>query len=224
MAKKRSTVRRGKKRSTAKGRRATPRTTRSKTTKPKARRAKTRSRTASAAISATAKGVSRMVGDAAGAVAARLPWAIGSEDAIKLLETDHRRLEDLLKTGEETTARAVKARTEILKTITTELTAHELIEERVLYPALKSHAEAKEIVLEGYQEHHVADVVLKELHGLRPSDERWGAKFKVFKENIEHHIEEEEGEMFKKAREIFDREALTSLGERMQARKQQSAA
>src|SRR5688572_16486271 len=124
MAKKRSTVRRAKKRSTATGRRATPRTTRPKTTKPKARRAKTRSRTASAAISATAKGVSRMVGDAAGAVAARLPWGIGNEDAIKLLETDHRRLEDLLKTGEETTARAVKARTEILKTITTELTAH----------------------------------------------------------------------------------------------------
>lgn len=222
MAKKRSTVKRAKKRSTAKGRRAKPRSARSKTKKPKARRATPRSRTASSAITATAKGVGRMVGDAAVAVAARMPWGMGNEDAITLLETDHRRLEELLKTGEETTARAVKGRTEILKTITTELTAHELIEEKVLYPALKSHAEAKEIVLEGYQEHHVADVVLKELHGLRPSDERWGAKFKVLKENIEHHIEEEEGEMFKTARSVFSRAQLEEMGERMRTMKAQA--
>ena len=125
----------------------------------------------------------------------------------------------MLEEGEQTTAQAVKRRKAILKTITTELTAHELIEEKVLYPALKSHAEAKEIVLEGYQEHHVADVVLKELHALRPSDERWGAKFKVFKENVEHHVEEEEGEMFKTARSILSRAQLDELGARMAAMK-----
>ena len=174
-------------------------------------------------MTATARAVGRTLGEAAAAVADRLPWPRGS-DAITLLETDHRRLEELLKAGEETTARAVKRRTQILKTITTELTAHELIEEKVLYPALKAHAEAKEIVLEGYQEHHVADVVLKELHGLRPSDERWGAKFKVFKENIEHHIEEEEGEMFKTARSVLSRAQLKELGARMQAMKAETLA
>jgi len=207
MAKKRSTVKRARKRSTPKKRRAT------------ARRAKGRSRPASSAVSATAQAVSRRIGEAAAAVAARMPWGTGNEDAVELLEADHRRLEELLKSGEETTARAVKRRAEILKTMTAELTAHELIEEKVLYPALKSHAEAKEIVLEGYQEHHVADVLLKELHGLRPSDERWGAKFSVLKENIEHHIEEEEGEMFKTARSVLSRAQLEELGARMRAMK-----
>ena len=100
----------------------------------------------------------------------------------------------------------------MLDTLTRELNAHELIEEKVLYPALQSHPQAKDIVLEGYQEHHVADLLVKELHGLAESDEDWGPKFKVLKENIDHHIEEEEGEMFRTARGIFSREELQQLG------------
>jgi hypothetical protein len=140
-------------------------------------------------------------------------------DAIELLESDHRRLEDLLKKGEETTARAVKGRTELLDTLTIELNAHELIEEKILYPALKPHSEAKDIVLEGYQEHHVADVLVKELHGMARADERWGPKLKVLKESIEHHIGEEEGEMFRTARSVLSRAELEELGARMEAMK-----
>jgi len=140
-------------------------------------------------------------------------------NAIELLERDHRRLEDLLKKGEETTPRAVKGRSELLDTITNELNAHELIEEKVLYPALKSHPEAKEIVLEGYQEHHVADLLLKELHGLARSDERWGPKLKVLKENIEHHIGEEEKKMFPTGRLVLSRAELEALGARMETMK-----
>ena len=101
---------------------------------------------------------------------------------------------------------------------------HELIEEKVLYPVLKSHAEARDIVLEGYQEHHVADIVLKELQRMPPSDERWGAKLKVLKENIEHHIEEEEGEMFKTARAVLSRNQLQELGTLMQTMKDEALA
>jgi hemerythrin-like domain-containing protein len=140
-------------------------------------------------------------------------------DAIRLLETDHRRMENLLKKGDETTARGVKARTELLKTLTRELNAHEHIEETVLYPALRSHPEAKDIVLEGYEEHHVADLIVKELHGLARDNEQWGPKFKVLKENIEHHIEEEEDTMFPTARGIFSREELQALGELMALKK-----
>jgi hypothetical protein len=100
-----------------------------------------------------------------------------------------------------------------------ELRMHELMEEKVLYPALKPHARARDIVLEGYQEHHVADVLVKELERLPPSDERWGAKFKVLKENIEHHIEEEEGDMFRTARVVLTRHQLDSIGRRMEALK-----
>jgi cell division septum initiation protein DivIVA len=85
----------------------------------------------------------------------------------------------------------------------------------VLYPALKPHAEARDIVLEGYQEHHVADLLVKELHQLARDNEQWGAKFKVLKENIEHHIQEEEGEMWRTARGVFSQEELRQLGARM---------
>ena len=158
-------------------------------------------------------------GALAGAVAkvtTRLP---GDTDAIALLETDHRRLEDLFKQGEETSERAVKKRSELLKTLTAELNLHELIEEKILYPALKAHPEARDIVLEGIEEHHVADVILKELHEVAKNNEQWGAKFKVLKENIEHHIQEEEGQMFRTARGVFSRADLQALGAKMKKMK-----
>ena len=132
-----------------------------------------------------------------------------------LLETDHRRFEELLKQGEETTERAAKRRAQLLDTLTSELNVHELIEEKVLYPALEPHAQARDIILEGYQEHHVADLIMKELHTLAKDDEKWGAKFKVLKESIEHHIQEEEGTMFRVARAVLSRAELTDLGKRM---------
>ena len=136
-------------------------------------------------------------------------------DAVKLLEKDHRRFEKLMEEGEETTARARKRRKDVLSTLAAEIVAHERKEEKVLYPALKRHSEARDIVLEGYQEHHVADVLVGELKNMDPADERWGAKFKVLKESIEHHIGEEEGKMFRTARGIFSREDLQQMALRM---------
>jgi hemerythrin-like domain-containing protein len=161
-------------------------------------------------------------GAAAGAVVAiarRLPWARDENDPIVLLETDHRRFEALLKQGEATTERGVKTRTDLLETLTAELNVHELIEEKILYPALEPHAQAREIVLEGYQEHHVADLILEELHTLARGDVKWGAKFKVLKENIEHHLEEEERKMFRIARAVLSRDELNDLGVRMKSLK-----
>jgi hemerythrin-like domain-containing protein len=165
-----------------------------------------------ASAAATVRGA---VAGAVAAVADRLPWASGDLDAIAFLEKDHRRFENLLKQGQDTTERAVKGRAELLDTLTALLNVHELIEEKVLYPALKAHPEAKDIVLEGYQEHHVADLIVKELHALAKDDEKWGAKFKVLQESIEHHIKEEEGEMFRTARGLFSRDELQQMGARM---------
>lgn len=166
-------------------------------------------------LSSATTAVKGAMAGAVAAVAKRMPGAKPDMDAITLLENDHRRLEDLLKQGEETTERAVKGRTELLATLTAELAVHELIEEKILYPALKDHPEAREIVLEGFEEHHVADLILKELHQVARDDEQWGAKFKVLKENIEHHIAEEEGPMFRTARGVMSREDLQALGAKM---------
>lgn len=157
------------------------------------------------------------------AVTQRIPWARDENDPIVLLETDHRRLEELLKQGEKTTERAVKERPRILTTLIAELEVHERIEETILYPALKSHDQARETVLEGYQEHHVADLLVKELRQLAPGDERWGAKFKVLQENIEHHIQEEESAMFRTARAVLSREELDDLGVRMKTLRSRSS-
>jgi hemerythrin superfamily protein len=158
----------------------------------------------------------RAARDVVKSVSARVLPAL-PHDAVKLLEKDHRRFERLMKEGEETTARAGTRRRDILGTLAAEIAAHERKEEKLLYPALKRHREARDIVLEGYQEHHVADLLIGELKNLDPADERWGAKFKVLKESLDHHIEEEEGHMFRTARSVLGRDKLEELGRRMQA-------
>jgi hemerythrin-like domain-containing protein len=142
-------------------------------------------------------------------------------DAISLLEEDHRKMKKLLSALESTTERGVKTREELFATVEDELTVHETIEEEIFYPALKEHPKTKEIALEAYEEHHVVDMVMAEIEDVPYDDETWGAKFKVMKENIEHHIEEEENEMFKQARQVFEEDELESLGEQMRLRKEQ---
>jgi hemerythrin-like domain-containing protein len=143
-------------------------------------------------------------------------------DAITLLKRDHDKVKRLLAELDTTTERGVKTRTTLFATIKGELTAHEAIEEEIFYPELKAHPKAKDIVLEGYEEHHVVNEIMSELESTPVDDETWGAKASVMKENLEHHIEEEEGEMFKAARSVFDRAELDDLGQRMAARKEQA--
>jgi hemerythrin-like domain-containing protein len=141
-------------------------------------------------------------------------------DALQLLKQDHDKVKKLLEQGDSTTERGVKTREELFTKIKSELQVHEAIEEEIFYPALKEHASAKDIVLEAYEEHDVVDTIMGELEQTPPDDETWGAKFTVMKENLEHHIEEEEGEMFDQARSAMEKQELERLGERMQERKQ----
>lgn len=140
-------------------------------------------------------------------------------DALKLLQEDHDKVKKILEDLDSTTERGVKTREELFERLRTELDVHELIEEEILYPALKEHPKTKELALEAYEEHHVVDLVMAEIQEVPFDDERWGAKLTVVKENVEHHIEEEEKEMFDQARQVFDEDELVELGERMQARK-----
>ena len=120
-------------------------------------------------------------------------------NAFALLKADHEKVAGILETIEETTERAVKGRDELFARLKAELDLHAMIEEEILYPALEDTEEAPEITLEAYEEHRVVKQLLSELE-IEPKDtEEWTAKFSVLKENIEHHVEEEEGEMFKRA-------------------------
>ena len=142
-------------------------------------------------------------------------------DPFELLKEDHEKVKKLLEELDSTTERGVKTRQELFSKVQREMKVHEAIEEEILYPALKEHSKAKDIVLEGYEEHDVVDRLMGELAALPVEDEAWGAKLSVMKENVEHHIEEEEDEMFSKAREVLDDDALSQLGDRMAARKKE---
>jgi hemerythrin-like domain-containing protein len=145
-------------------------------------------------------------------------------EALALLKKDHDSIKKQLKALEETTPRAVKTRQELFGRLTFTPTVHEQMEETILYPALKQHAEAKDIVLEAYEEHDVVDKVLSDLEATPTDDDSWHAKLKVMSENLHHHIEEEEREMFEQARQVFDGDVLESLGEQMQDIKKQARA
>jgi hemerythrin-like domain-containing protein len=141
-------------------------------------------------------------------------------DALSLLKEDHDKVKKMLEELDSTTERGVKTREELFTKVKQELQVHESIEEEILYPALKDHPKTKELALEAFEEHHVVNMVMAEIEGVPFEEETWGAKFTVMKENLEHHIEEEEGEMFKQAKQVFDQDELTQLGESMKARKE----
>ena len=144
-------------------------------------------------------------------------------NALDLIKQDHDRLKDMLDDALETDDAA--RRGELLQHIRAELIAHERMEEDVFYPALRSASDtAREIVLEGYEEHHVIDTILDEMFEVPEATEQWRAKLKVLLENLEHHIEEEEGEMFKNARRTMSEGTLVELGQKMRAAKQAAMA
>jgi hypothetical protein len=140
-------------------------------------------------------------------------------EATKLLKKDHDEVKKILEKLDSTTERGVKTREQLFTKLKTEMQIHETIEEEIFYPALKEHPKAKEVVLEGYEEHHVVDNIMGEISSTPYDDETWAAKFSVIKENIEHHIQEEEGEMFKTARQVLSKSELEALGARMEQRK-----
>ena len=142
-------------------------------------------------------------------------------DAITLLKTDHEKVSGIFEKLEETTERAEKTREELFTQLKLELDVHAHIEETIFYPVLKKSEETRDITMEGIQEHHVVKVLLRELDAMGVGSETWTAKLKVLKENVEHHVEEEESDMFKSAREVLTEEQLEELGTLMEQEKLQ---
>lgn len=141
-------------------------------------------------------------------------------NAFTLLKTDHEKVAGILEKIDATTERAVKTREELFTQLKTELDIHAEIEESIFYPALEENEETREIALEAGEEHRIVKQLLAELETMAKDDEIWTARFTVLKENIEHHVEEEEGEMFTKARKALTKEEIETLGTRMESAKQ----
>ena len=141
-------------------------------------------------------------------------------DAFQLLKEDHRKVEQLFSKLESASG---KAKLDVFKQIKTELELHTHIEEKIFYPALEEPEETHDLALEAYEEHAVVKTLLKELGRARTANDEWEAQAKVLQENVEHHVEEEENELFPKADSALSEEELEDLTERMIAEKSRKA-
>lgn len=134
-------------------------------------------------------------------------------NAIELLKDDHDKVGRLFQKVKAT--EEGEEHKELFKKIKAELDAHTHIEEKIFYPRLKQEEELEDITLEGIEEHHQAKMFLRELAGLSEDSEKFEPKLKVLMEDITHHVQEEEGEMFPKVEKILGADELNELGNLM---------
>jgi hemerythrin superfamily protein len=138
-------------------------------------------------------------------------------NAVQWIKQDHRAVKGLFRKFERAGG-AEKQR--IGAQIITELSVHATLEEELLYPALRAQdPRLEDKVLEALEEHHVAKATLAELDKMKVDDERYDAKMTVLRESVEHHIEEEEGELLPRLQRLLSGEMLDAMGQEMMAMK-----
>jgi hemerythrin superfamily protein len=142
-------------------------------------------------------------------------------EATALLTADHNRVRGLFTRFQAAhESEDQQAMRQLAEQMVTELKVHTTIEEEIFYPEVRrGSAELEEIVAEGIEEHHVVEVLMDELAGLEPGGEEWTAKVQVMIENVEHHAEEEEQQMFPLVGRAFDDDAQAALAVRLEVRK-----
>lgn len=146
---------------------------------------------------------------------------MAKQDAIALLKADHAAVKEIFEQEEKLTKRNDQRKQDLFSQIKAALEIHATIEEEIFYPAVKkARAEhIKDEVREGYEEHKQIKTLLAQISQISPADETYDAKVKVLKEDVEHHVKDEEGEMFPDARKFLGDTRLAELGARLEARK-----
>ena len=140
-----------------------------------------------------------------------------STDAIVLLKKDHQEIRRVFTAFEKAGENAHVEKGRLVDRIIELLTVHTYIENEVMYPRVRELLpELEDDVLESYEEHHVADVLVMELAAMKPDHERFDAKTTVLIENVRHHMDEEEEEWFPQVREGLGRKALQEIGAAME--------
>src|SRR5215210_3729171 len=146
-----------------------------------------------------------------------------STDAIVLLKKDHQEIKRAFAAFEKAGENAHARKGQLVDRIIELLTVHTYIENEVMYPRVRALLpELEDDVLESYEEHHVADVLVMELSGMKPTDERFDAKTTVLIENVQHHMDEEEQDWFPKVRDGLGRKQLQEIGAEMVAAKKKA--
>jgi len=132
----------------------------------------------------------------------------------QLLSEDHRAIERLLQAVERSQAGSQKRQERFLE-LTREVQLHSYLEEALVYPLLGEHSETQDASLESVEEHRVMQMLMDEMKDVMLTDERWTAKFEVFKEQLERHIREEEEQLFPAAQKVITEKQAEALGGRL---------
>lgn len=140
-------------------------------------------------------------------------------DVFTLLKKDHQKVKDLFQKLEETGGE--KTRQKLFKELAADLAVHSKAEEMIFYPRLQEFDEIRESVAEAIEEHHAAEQLLEELAGTELDEEQWSAKLVVLKEMVEHHIEEEEDELFSEAEDLLDEDEAAEMGKAIEQEKKE---
>ncbi len=148
-----------------------------------------------------------------------------AHDAIAVLKADHDAVKELFAEYRALGDGAVKTKQRTAETICQELTVHAAIEEEIFYPRVRQAGkEVKDEVLEGVEEHALIKQLVSAIQALTPEDETFDAKMDVLMENVEHHVTEEETEMFPSVRKAIPAAELTEMGEQLTAAKEEHKA
>ncbi|WP_443659779.1 hemerythrin domain-containing protein [Clostridium algidicarnis] len=140
-------------------------------------------------------------------------------DILSEIKKEHENFRKITDEISKTTSRAEKTREKKFKKLKDDVKAHHESEEYVLFPDLKNHTESKEITLEGIEEHKVIHYLLDEIDKIKTTDETFSAKFSVFKEILEHHMDEEEKDLFEKARKVLSKDKLEEMKDSFESKK-----
>lgn len=145
------------------------------------------------------------------------------QDAITLLKADHAAVKKLFAQEEKATKHDGQKKQDTFNQIKAALIVHGTIEEEIFYPAVKKarSENVKDEVREAYEEHKQIKNLVAQISGITPADETWDEKIKILKEDVEHHVKEEEGKMFPDAKKFLGEGSLVELGARLEGRKRE---
>lgn len=137
----------------------------------------------------------------------------------QVLTQEHREVSQMLEQLLNTSEHAKKGREDAFQKLKQALTAHAEGEEKVFYPALKNVEDTRDLTLEAIEEHNLVKKLLSQLDGMPKDSQEWLAKLKVLKENVDHHVEEEEEELFEQAKQVLSDSQAQEMAKRFQQTK-----
>ena len=144
-------------------------------------------------------------------------------NVITLLKEDHDKVKEAFKQFEKMDRSDLEACRELVDSVCADLTVHTMLEEEIVYPALREALEDEDLMNEAAVEHETAKTLIAQLENMEADDPNYFATFTVLGEYVMHHVEEEEGEMFPQAKKAKELD-LEALGEQLKARKEELTA